>query len=103
MIIRKWRARALRSNGVAYERHFRDSVAPLLRRTAGFVGASLSRRLTDENIEFLVLTRWESVEAIENFAGKDTGKAVVEPDAVASLIDFDPAVQHFEIIEDVGL
>jgi heme-degrading monooxygenase HmoA len=103
MIIRKWRGRALRSNSAAYAGHFRDNVAPQLGQTPGFIGASLGQRLTDETVEFLVLTRWESLEAIENFAGKDIGKAIVEPAAVEALIDFDATVQHFEIIEDIGV
>jgi len=66
----------------------------------GFIGAHLSRRLLGETIEFLVLTRWKHLEAIRTFAGDEIGKAVVEPGAVAALIDFDATVQHYDVIEE---
>jgi len=60
----------------------------------------LSGRQLDEATEFLVLTRWQSIEAIRGFAGSDISKAIVEPGAVAALLDFDASVQHYEVIEE---
>jgi hypothetical protein len=48
-----------------------------------------------------VLTRWESLEHIKQFAGADIGRAVVEPGAIAELIDFDDTVQHYESVEEI--
>jgi heme-degrading monooxygenase HmoA len=101
MIIREWRGRAANSNPEAYPKHFRSNVVPELRELPGFLGAHLSRRNLNEKIEFLVLTRWQSMEAIRAFAGDDIGKAIVEPGGVAALVDFDDRVQHYETIEDV--
>ena len=66
----------------------------------GFVGAHLSRRRLGDGIEFLVLTRWKSMDAIRAFAGSEIDNAVVEPGTVAALIDFDAKVQHYEVIEE---
>jgi heme-degrading monooxygenase HmoA len=101
MIIREWRGRAAKSNSDAYPEHFRINVVPGLREVPGFVGAYLSQRTLDEKIEFLVFTKWQSMDAIRTFTGNDMGKAVVEPEAVAALIDFDERVEHYEVIEDV--
>jgi len=103
MIIREWRGRAAASNGEAYPEHFRASVLPELLQVPGFLGAYLSRRQLDDRIEFLVLTRWQSVEAIRGFAGSDISKAVVEPSAAAALLDFDASVQHYEVIEEAHI
>jgi heme-degrading monooxygenase HmoA len=100
MIIREWRGRAAPSKAEAYPDHFRANVLPELHRVPGFVGACLSRRQLDDAIEFLVLTRWQSIEAIRSFAGSDIARAVVEPGAVAALLDFDAGVQHYEMIEE---
>ena len=81
--------------------HFRDHVTPELRRTPGFLRASLSKRSVDGKIEFLVLTHWSSRASIEAFAGADIARAVVEPRAVAALIDFDDTVRHYECVEEV--
>jgi heme-degrading monooxygenase HmoA len=101
VIIREWRGRASLSRAEAYPEHFRDQVVPELRRVPGFVGAHLSQRRVDDKVEFLVLTRWRSMDAIRAFVGPDIGKAVVEPGAVAALVEFDADVGHYEVIEEV--
>ena len=101
MIIREWRGRASSSQAGAYPKHFREKVIPELRHVPGFAGVQLGRRHLGDKIEFLVLTRWRSMDAIRAFAGKDVEKAVVEPDAVAALIEFDSRVRHYDVVEDV--
>jgi heme-degrading monooxygenase HmoA len=101
MVIREWRGRASRSRADAYPKHFRGNVLPALRQLPGFAGAYLSWRTLGDNVEFLVLTQWQSMDAIRSFAGKDVDKAVVEPGAVAALLDFDSNVHHYEVIENV--
>lgn len=99
MIIREWRGRATSARADAYPLHFRRAVLPELRRIPGFLGAYLSQRCLADGIEFLVLTRWQSLDAIRTFVGDDLDKAVVEPAAVAALLDYDKTVQHYETIE----
>ena len=103
MIIREWRGRALRSREGAYLEHFNNSVLPQLRNVAGFIGAHLLSRPKGDLMEFVVLTRWESFDAIRRFAGPKFERAVVEPAAAAALADFDPVVQHYEIRTDVSM
>jgi heme-degrading monooxygenase HmoA len=101
MIIREWRGRVSRSRSDAYPKHFRDSVAPELRNLPGFLGAHLCRHQDGDEAEFLVLTRWHSMDAIRAFAGSRVDKAVVEPGAAAALDEFDDAVRHYEVIDEV--
>lgn len=101
MIIREWRGRASPDNTDAYPTHFRINVLPELRGSTGFLGAHLSRRQHGDLVEFLVLTRWESLDAIRAFAGDDIGRAVVEPGAVAALVEYDPRVQHYDELETI--
>ena len=103
MIIREWRGRALRSREGAYLDHFNNSVLPQLKNVPGFIGAHLGCRPKGELMEFVVLTRWESFDAIRRFAGPKFERAVVEPAAAAALTDFDPVVQHYEILTDVSI
>jgi heme-degrading monooxygenase HmoA len=99
MIIREWRGRARRSQADAYPRHFRERVISELREVQGFMGAQLSRRDVDGGVEFLVLTQWQSMDAIRGFAGTEVDKAVVEPGAAAALVEFDERVRHYEVVE----
>jgi heme-degrading monooxygenase HmoA len=101
MVIREWRGRASLEQATAYPKHFHDHVVPELRKLRGFVGAQLSRRGLDDKIEFLVLTRWQSLDAVRAFAGADLERAVVEPGAVAALVDFDATVRHYDVVEEV--
>jgi heme-degrading monooxygenase HmoA len=101
MIVRAWRGQALSSNPNAYIEHFKRNVLPELRTIEGFLGASLLRQHRPDDVEFLVLTRWSSIAAIRRFAGDDVRKAVVEPEAVATLASFDATVQHYEVVEEV--
>ena len=106
MIVRLWRGRAAATQATAYPAHFHATVLPELRGIAGFLGASLLRTSNaegsdgGEGIEFLVMTRWESMDAIRVFAGDDAEHAVVEPGAVAALVDFDVRVRHYEVVEE---
>ena len=89
VIVREWRGRADVNRPDAYPEHFRNVVAPELSGVDGFLGADLVRRDLDDSIEFTVISRWASMNAVRDFAGDDPERAVVEPGAVAALRDFD--------------
>lgn len=101
MIARTWRASADRERRDAYPEHFRCRVVPELRAVAGFLGADLLSRDSADTVEFTVVTRWESMDAIRRFAGDDPERAVVDPEAAAVLRRFDRRVTHDEIVEQV--
>ena len=102
MIVREWRARASRESASLYPHHFNDAVLPMLRKLEGFVAGSLLSRIIDEHVEFLVMTRWDSLECIRGFAGPEIDKAVVEPAAAAALLSYDLTVQHYDVVEAVS-
>lgn len=102
MIVRAWRGRGSAARSSAYPEHFRRHVVPELERISGFLGASLLQQARADEVEFLVLTRWESMDAIRAFAGEQVEKAVVEPDAVAALTSFDRTVQHYEVVDELS-
>jgi heme-degrading monooxygenase HmoA len=99
MVIREWRGCADPSCAHAYPEHFRNSVLPHLKRLPGFLGAELCRREKGDKLEFLVLTRWKSLDAVHAFAGANMGTAVLEPGAVAALTEYDTDVRHYEVVE----
>lgn len=98
MIVRTWRGVASAGRPDDYPAHFNNAVLPELHGVPGFVNAMLLRRATAEGHEFLVITTWESLEAITAFAGADPGRAVVEPGAVAALARFDETVDHYDLL-----
>lgn len=74
-------------------------VRPHLESTRGFLGAAVERVKADGGIEIVVVTRWESMDAIKAFAGEDIDLAVVEPEARAVLSRFDDRVRHIELAD----
>ncbi len=98
MIVRQWRGLAKKECVADYVVHFTEEVLPELRRLAGFRGAEVLRRDARDGIEITVLTRWESLEAIRAFAGKDVDVAVVAPAAQSLFHSYDQRVSHHEVL-----
>ena len=46
---------------------------------------------------FLVLTHWDSLHAIEAFAGTDVQRARYYPEDDAFLLEFEPTVVHYHV------
>lgn len=98
MIVRQWRATARTEKSTDYPKHFKTRVLPILTNMDGFLGAELLARTTDVAIEFVVLSRWTSLESIQAFAGMNHEFAVVEQEAADALLEFDRLVTHFEVL-----
>ena len=99
MIMRMWKARATANGANAYVQHATKIVFPKVSAIHGNQGAYLLRRKTARDVELLVVTLWDSMEAIRRFAGPHPHQAVVEPEARAVLASFDETVTHFEVVE----
>jgi uncharacterized protein len=97
-IVRMWKACSTVEKSGEYIRHATGRVFPALRAIEGHRGACLLRRTVDGVVELVVLTLWESMEAVRKFAGVQPEKAVVEAEARALLSDFDATVKHFEMV-----
>ncbi len=98
MIARVWSADASVANGPRYVEHLEQSVLPELAVIPGHRSARLLQRTVGDRVEFMVVTLWESMDAIRQFAGDEMETAVVEPAAQAVLGDFDKHVTHYEIV-----
>jgi heme-degrading monooxygenase HmoA len=84
----------------AYEKHLLELTLSELKGISGFVDVALHRREFEEGVEFVVITRWESMEAIMKFAGSDIQAAVVPAEVAAMMIEYDRRARHFEVVSD---
>lgn len=96
-ILRIWKGCASLEKAEEYYRHVTQKVFPQLGLIKGHRGAGLLRRKVEAGIEFAVLTFWDSMAAVREFAGADPERAVVEPAARAVLSQYDDKVTHFEV------
>jgi heme-degrading monooxygenase HmoA len=98
MIARHWRGVARGDRADDYEAHLRRETFPLLARLQGFVDASILKRPAGGGVEFLIVTRWQSLEAIRQFAGPDLEAAVVPAEVAPMMIEYDRRVVHYEVV-----
>jgi heme-degrading monooxygenase HmoA len=63
MISRLWHGWTTRENAAAYENLLRREVLPGIHRVQGFQGAQLLRRDGEKEVEFVTITRFESMRA----------------------------------------
>ena len=100
MIARHWRGWTTPENADAYEQLLRSRVLPGLAKVEGHRGAMILRREVGDEVEFVVVNLFDSLEAVQRFAGADYGIPVFEPEAERLLSRVEPFAEHFEVRED---
>jgi heme-degrading monooxygenase HmoA len=100
MIARVWKGAAPSARAAAYVAHLREHIVPGLAAIAGHRGACVLRHDAGAEVEFTVITFWESLDAIRRFAGEDAEAAVVPPEARALLSAFDDRAVHWDVALD---
>jgi heme-degrading monooxygenase HmoA len=98
MILRLWHGWTRRENADSYQRLLRSEILPGIHRIAGYRGATLLRRDLDDEVEFVTLTLFDSLDAVRAFAGEDHEVAVVPPAARELLSRFDARSAHYEVV-----
>jgi heme-degrading monooxygenase HmoA len=96
-IARHWTGLCKRDRAEDYIHHLRYETFVKLKQLKGFLKASILKRDTQEGVEFLIITEWESVEAIKSFAGDQYETAVVPQVAREMMVRYDSVVRHYEI------
>jgi heme-degrading monooxygenase HmoA len=99
-IARIWRGRTLASKADEYQAYLDASGISRVRAAPGNLGVTVLRRNDGGKTEFLVLSIWESVDAIKKFAGEDYQKTVILPRDREYLIEVEPNVLHYEILRE---
>src|SRR5262245_6193342 len=101
MITRIWHGWTTPQNAQAYEDLLRTEIfhGIVARRVEGFRGIDLLRRTQPEEVEFITIMWFDSLAAVQAFAGPDYEVAVVPPAARALLRRFDARSFHYDSIE----
>jgi heme-degrading monooxygenase HmoA len=110
MVLRTWTA-ITRSPREAeeYAEHLRTTVFPRLHTIDGHMGAYLLQRQPlvanrsprpGTAVGVMVITVWESPEAIRAFAGDDSGMAVIDPAVRHLFVNVDERVTHYDVVLD---
>lgn len=97
MIARIWHGRTPAAKADEYLAFLQQRALPDYRLTPGNVAAWILRRDDGDVTHFTTVTHWESVQAIEAFAGTDISRAKYYPEDSNFLLEFEPIVQHSEL------
>ena len=105
MIARIWHGWTTPGNADKYETLLKEEIFAGIeaRRIRGFKGIQLLRRQVGEEVEFVTIMSFDSLDAVREFAGDDYEVAVVPEEARAVLSRFDSRSLHYEVrAERVG-
>jgi heme-degrading monooxygenase HmoA len=98
MIARTWTGATRAADADAYLEYLHRTGLADYRGTPGNRGVLALRRIRGDRAEFLLLTLWESEEAVRRFAGDDIGRAVFYPEDERFLVARDEHVDHYEVV-----
>jgi antibiotic biosynthesis monooxygenase (ABM) superfamily enzyme len=96
LITRLWRGWTAPENAQAYADFLLGTLFPTMREIDGFLDADVLRRRDGDEVAFVTLTRFDSLDAIRTFAGEDYELAAVEPEALVLLSRYEERAAHFE-------
>jgi antibiotic biosynthesis monooxygenase (ABM) superfamily enzyme len=97
MIARHWRGWSTPQNADAYERLLREAVLPGLTKIPGYRGGYVLRNDGPDEVEFVVLNLFDSLDAVRQFAGPEYDVPVFEPEARQLLSRVEPIARHYEV------
>jgi heme-degrading monooxygenase HmoA len=87
-----------------YGRYLADSDRGVrdYQRLPGNRGVCLLKRAQGDRVHFLLISFWDSREAIEGYAGPDIDRARYFPYDRECLLDPEPNVEHYEVLVAPG-
>jgi heme-degrading monooxygenase HmoA len=103
MIARTWSGTVRTTDADRYADYIRETGFAKYGETPGNRGAWLLRRDNDEagTTEFVTLSLWDDVAAIQAFAGDDIEAAVLYPEDERYLVDGGTDIRHYEVADEI--
>ena len=98
MIARVWKGRTPAEKGVEYFDYLKETGVEQYGSTQGNLGVYVLRLVENGVAEFLLLTLWDSPEAIGRFAGPNPERAVYYPKDEEYLLELEPNVTHYDVL-----
>ncbi len=100
MIARIWHGWTRPADAKTYETMLRNEIFPSIvaRNIRGYHGAELFIHENDDEVEFVTLLRFDSMDAVREFAGKDESKPVIYSKAESLLMRMDERSRHYSIV-----
>ena len=102
MIARIWHGRTLTAKADEYQKYLDASGVARILKTQGNHGVEVLRKADGPRTDFVVISYWESIDAVKRFAGPDFERAVIMDRDKEFLIEVEPNVLHYEVVRTGG-
>ncbi len=99
MIARIWKGAVRATDADTYAEYMWETGVKEYLETPGNLGVHMLRRTDGDRTAFLMLSFWESLDAVRGFAGEDVETAVFYPEDDRFLIERDTTSSHWEVLE----
>ena len=100
MIARIWKGKTKIEHLVEYANFMKTRAIPDYSKTVGFIKLAFLKRTDNDYAYFNLITFWENMDVIKDFAGNDFDKAKYYPEDKNYLIDFPEKVTHYEVFSE---
>ncbi|MFD2587504.1 antibiotic biosynthesis monooxygenase [Croceitalea marina] len=97
MIARIWHGKTSAKKFDDYTEFLKKVAVPDYNKTDGFISLTFLKRLENNEGHFTLITFWENLDVIKNFAGEDFEKAKYYPEDDNFLLEFEEKVLHYEV------
>ncbi len=101
MIARIWHGVTPAEKAGEYVEYLKKSGLADYKATGGNRGVYLLQRIEGDQAHFITLTFWISKDAIREFAGDDIEQARYYPEDSNFLLEMEPLVRHYEVVENL--
>jgi heme-degrading monooxygenase HmoA len=98
VIARTWRGAVRAEDADAYLDYLEATGLKEYRETPGNGGVFALRRIEGDRCEYLIVSLWDSLEAVKRFAGEEPERAVFYPEDDRFLVDRDLTSTHYEVV-----
>jgi heme-degrading monooxygenase HmoA len=98
MIARIWHGRARPEHADSYEALLKPEVLPGIGKVEGYKGSYLMRREVGDEVEFITIILWDSIDAVRAFAGPDYETSIIPEERRKYLSQHDAKAAHYEIV-----
>ena len=103
MIARVWHGWTKPEHADAYEAMLKPELLPGISEAKGYRGSYLLRRNVGNEVEFITVLLFESLDDIRAVAGKDYEKSIIPEERRKYLIRHEEKAAHYEVVGRNGL
>jgi antibiotic biosynthesis monooxygenase (ABM) superfamily enzyme len=98
VIARLWRGYTKPEHADTYEAMLKPELLPGISKRKGYRGSYLLRRNGGEEIEFVTILLWDSIDDLRVIAGADYETAVIPEERRRYLSRYDAVATHYEVL-----